>query len=172
MIRIIRQSKMVYAAFLCISFVNVAWGGNMKHVNFWTFVDNMKVNLIKTQDEMMRSFGNPLLLEHETAHTRFFIGGGFPLQDGIKIDSVDLRVSKDTAPTPAFLSFEVSGKCISREDVHKKYKGLVLSGMPTGRSLEETTSFSSNPDEKGLFVTFSFSEAKPDCLKRVIFDSK
>ncbi|WP_156103024.1 hypothetical protein [Erwinia sp. 9145] len=131
----------------------------------------MQITLQQSQSKIIDSAGLSFKLQRETNNTVYFTGQALMLKDQTAINNVDLRVSKGKNVQPAFLSFEVSGKCISKSDVKEKYPDLSLTGTPGGRSLDETTSYTTVPDANGMTLTFSFAERNPDCLKRVIFDS-
>jgi hypothetical protein len=82
--------------------------------------------------------------------------------------SIDLRAAKPGATTGGLLNVGITGACLKRRDVERKYGPLALSGVPRGRSSEEQLAFSRS--EPWGRLSFGFAEADPDCLRTVTFD--
>ncbi|TKC91160.1 hypothetical protein FAZ69_07295 [Trinickia terrae] len=58
--------------------------------------------------------------------------------------------------------FEISNRCLSRDEVKQHYPGWRIVGAPRGGSLEEQTLF--EVDEDGFAYVFGFAEKARDCL--------
>ena len=98
----------------------------------------------------------------------FFEGAGLRLRDGELVSNVDLRVKKDD-PRIGLLVLSLEGACIRIEDVRARYGALDLTDFSRGRSLDESTSFSTA--QRWGKLSFGFKERNPDCLAYVVLDA-
>jgi len=89
-----------------------------------------------------------------------------PLQDGLTVTAISMMLR----PSMQFdeksgLSFELSGQCVSLDEVRKQYGELELTQPPRGRSLEETAAWSAR--RAWGVLSLGFRQDRPDCLFRV-----
>lgn len=98
---------------------------------------------------------------------RFFDGTPVQLGDGVEVSQIDLRIKREGSH-PGFLVLNLTGHCVSLDEVRQRYKNLQIFGVPTGRSLDEATSYSTALGWGQL--SFGFRERNPACLGYVVFD--
>lgn len=129
-------------------------------------IDKVRANPTIERDAIERLLGTRLNVGAGTSAVDIYEAAGVALPDG-RVD-VDLRAAKPGATTGGLLNLGVSGACLKRGDVERKYGPLTLSGVPRGRSPNEQMAFSRT--EPWGRLSFGFAEADPDCLKTVTFD--
>ena len=129
-------------------------------------IDKVRANPTIQRDALEQLLGTRLAEGAGTAAVDVYEASGVTLPDG-RVD-IDLRAARAGATTGGILNLGISGKCLKRSDVEKKYGPLTLSGVPRGRSTAEQLAFTRA--EPWGRLSFGFAEANPDCLKTVTFD--
>lgn len=87
--------------------------------------------------------------------------------EGIAIEHIDLRTTNG-GDHPGFLIVKLSDMCISLGKLRVSHPDIVVTGAPSGRSLEEATVYST--DQSWGKLSFAFTETRPDCLASIIFE--
>jgi len=100
---------------------------------------------------------------------QFFKSQPIDLADGVVITDVDLRI-KRAGGHPGFLVLKMGGTCVTIEQIRGKYSDLTITAQPSGRSLDEETSFSQSLPWGTL--SFGFKERNRNCLATIAFDPK
>ncbi|TRW16741.1 hypothetical protein [Glacieibacterium frigidum] len=129
-------------------------------------IDKVRAGPTIERGAIERLLGTRLSEGEGTSAVDIYEASGVALPDG-RVD-IDLRAAKAGATTGGLLNLGISGACLKRGDVERKYGPLTLSGVPRGRSTEEPVSFSR--DEPWGRLSFGFAQDNPDCVKTVTFD--
>ncbi|QKJ85704.1 hypothetical protein PMPD1_0732 [Paramixta manurensis] len=159
-----------FLLFCCFFFTGYAEGDRMKGFNIWSFIEGMQTRATELDGDSIKKLPFPIFLDHENKYTAFYKGKDFKLDDGNNISSIDIRLSKEKSETPAFIAFEISGECITLDELKKKYKPLELSSYPSGNSNDEVTAYTYHKNEKQT-LSFGFKQTDPSCLHTVVIDS-
>ncbi|CAI1574704.1 hypothetical protein [Serratia ficaria] len=167
----IKNSITAFSLSLLIFSTHNAMGATVNKENLWNFISNMQNHVRETNTGNVQKFAIPVRIASENEYTKFYVGDAVSLLDGIEISDIDLRISKVDKKSPAFFSFSVSGSCITLDEVKKYYGELELTDYPTGRSLEERSSYTTGGNQYGQHISFGFSAKKPQCLSQVVIDS-
>ncbi|QHM73914.1 hypothetical protein C7M51_04275 [Mixta intestinalis] len=149
-------------------FLAIECEADTKVPTLWNFINDISASVKQmTVNNVMQS---PLefKLVKENPSVNFYQANALNLNDREKIESFDLRLSKEPEGTKPFLSFSWQGKCVSLGDIKQHYPQLTLTGVPRGRSENEMTSYTTPADKDRQTITFSFKAGKPDCLSRVV----
>jgi hypothetical protein len=111
----------------------------------------------------------------EVDHTEYFVTlaakQAVALPDGLTVTAVNLMLRPGMQfDEKSGLSFELSGHCVSLDEVRKQYEQLELTQPPRGRSQEETAAWSAH--RPWGILSFGFRQDRPDCLFRVTLRRK
>ena len=142
---------------------------NQADMGLWRVVDALAQQIPFSKQKVETVLSTRLKEENRNDYTVFFEGVGGEPDKGVVISNVDLRL-KLTGKDPGFLVLDISGACVTIDQVRARYGDIELTGMPRGSSLEEEFNYS-----KFLpwgRVSFGFKEEKPDCLSSISFHPK
>ena len=93
---------------------------------------------------------------------------GPTLADGLAVTALNLMLRNTMEfDEKSGFGMELSGACMSRDEVSRRYSDLELTQHPRGRSLEETAVWSIH--RPWGVLSFAFKQDRPDCLFRVSF---
>lgn len=153
-----------------LSFHSAA-GAPVKNKELWHFIDDMQKKTRTLTTSSIKRIIPPFTIKSENEYTAFYSSEDVALTGKIKISHLDLRVSKDEKAAPAFLSFEVTGDCITLDDVKEHYSNLRLTDYPRGESPEEKTYYTTGNNPYGQYISFGFTAKEQQCLSQVVLDS-
>jgi len=139
------------------------------NTTLWEVITTLESRIPFTKDNIEQLFHTRLEDTHNTGNTvyYFYKGGPIDLENGVSVSNIDLRIKKD-GKRPSFISLNLSGTCISWEEVKLHYKNIKITGLPKGGSLDEEVSYSDfRPWGK---LSFGFKERNPACLAGVAFN--
>lgn len=143
----------------------------MKHVDLFNFVKKMQAAYHLGIKPIAELLPVELKFVKETAHLSIFETGSFKINDDVSVDSVDLRLRRGEN-IPVIIVLEISGACVTLNDVRQVYSGLTMTDYPKGQSLDEETYYSTESDESKIHISFGFAERLPDCLRTVVLKQK
>lgn len=140
-------------------------------MTLWQLIDNAIQQIPFTRAKLESSLGTQLAPSDNSSNDAFelWMGGHAKLQDGVEIGNVDLRVKK-VGPHPGFLVLGLAGNCVTLSEVRSHYPDMKMTESPRGRSLDDTTAYTSQLAWGSL--SFSFSERKPECVSSIAFDPR
>lgn len=120
-----------------------------------------------TRANVERAFGARLAAGDANDAFAFYTAEGIAI-GGVKV-SLDWRepVAGGGATAGPLLNVRIGDGCPPRGDIERHYGPLEPTGVPRGRSPDETFSFSR--DEPWGRLSFGFAERAPDCLALVTF---
>jgi hypothetical protein len=120
-------------------------------------------------DSLEQVFGKKFV-EYESTNDRLqlFKTDNVILDDGVKIEAVTLTLVKSNNESMLTLDLAAESSCISLSSIKEKYKNLEITHVPGGRSLEESTIFTTE-DAKSRKLSFGFKVKRPDCLGMIEF---
>ena len=98
---------------------------------------------------------------------QFYRSASVSLSGGRSISNADLRI-KRTSPYPAFLVLKLAGSCVTAREVREHYAELRITHVPSGRSPDETTTYSAQASWGRLSLVFKV--ANSNCVDFVAFD--
>jgi hypothetical protein len=107
--------------------------------------------------------GAQLEISDENDYFVFLIGGTSELPDGTNIQLIDLRIPKRGHKHPGFITFELSGRCLTREEIEPRFGSLDLIGAPRGRTSDEQIVYAARFG--GADIRFGFPEHDTKCVK-------
>ena len=116
-----------------------------------------------TRAKIQAITGAQLEISDENDYFVFLIGAASELPDGTKIQLVDLRIPKRGHKHPGFMTLELSGRCLTREDIEPQFGRLDLIGAPRGRTADERIVYAARFG--GAEIRFGFPEHDPKCVK-------
>jgi len=148
-----------------------AAGAPVKNTELWHFIDDMQKKTRTLTTSSIKKLVPPVTIKSENEYTEFYSGEDVILIEKIKTSHLDLRVSKGEKTASAFLSFEVSGDCITLDDIKKRYSNLQLTDYPRGKSPEEKTYYTTENNQYGQHISFGFTAKERQCLSQVVLDS-
>ena len=129
-------------------------------------IDKVRAAPKMERDVIERLIGTRLAEGAGTSAVDVYEANNVKLSDG-KVD-IDLRAAKPGATTAGLLNISISGACLKRPDVERKYGPFAISEVPRGRSPDEQMGFSRT--EAWGRLSFGFAESNPDCVRTVTFD--
>ena len=142
----------------------------MNSINFWKFVNNVKVQTPEGLFKLAPIFNNAFVVQAENDVFISYSNSGLMLDGKVNIENIEARVfRKNRENIPFLLSLQISGICITKAELKLHYSDLTLTDTPRGRSLEEETSYSTRRNDNGVRLSFGFAEKSPDCLRSVVF---
>jgi len=97
---------------------------------------------------------------------QFFATDGAAFEGRLPIDKLEVRVRRETERAELVI-LSVAQAQIPRPQVQDRYPRLTLTSVPRGRSLEESTEFSTETSSGRL--TFGFKESDPQRLAWIAF---
>jgi hypothetical protein len=138
-------------------------------MTLWQAIDALAAQLPFSMQKVGRTLSTTLSDTHAEGGTvfQFFEGTPVRLADGAELARIDLRIKREGAH-PGFLVLELKGRCVPLAEVRQHYPALEITGVPRGRSLDESTSHTATLGWGRL--SFGFTERNPDCLTFVAFD--
>ncbi len=116
-----------------------------------------------TRAKIQAMTGAQLEISDENEYVVFLSGAASELPDGTEIRGIDLRIPKRGHKHPGFITFELSGRCLTREDIEPRFGGLDLIGAPRGRTADERIVYAARFG--GAEIRFGFPEHDPKCVK-------
>lgn len=138
----------------------------MKTLDLWTVIDYLPTRLPFSTDKIESALNVVLAKDSENEYFSFYKAGDLALSNGVVIESIDLRIRKEQ-PHPGFMVLRLTGTCVAKAEVMRRYEGLKLTEYPRGRSLNEQAHFSRR--ESWGEISFGFAERARDCLRSVVF---
>lgn len=166
MIEILNRKNIFIFMFVFFSMGNVR--GNSMDNNIWSFLELLRKEFIMPVDKFSEITGVKVNLEYYNEFTIFYRAEGVKLSENINIGSIDLRANGNELHFPSILSFDISGRCITLNDIKDKFSHLEIVDYPGGHSLNDVTTYATKNDSHGVRLGFSFAEKNPDCLARVV----
>jgi hypothetical protein len=142
-----------------------------KEMSLWQAIEALTQQIPFTKAKVERVLSTVLTETDNTGNDvfQFYESPSLGLKDGVAITNVDLRI-KRRGVHPGFMVLEIGGTCVTLKEARVHYSDLVITGSPSGRSLDDATSHSSMQSWGRL--SFGFSERNPDCLAYIAFDPK
>lgn len=141
----------------------------------WQAIDTLTQQAPFTTDKIENVLATHLVVKDNSKSPiqntafQFYTGRPVNLADDVVISNVDLRI-RYRAGHPGFLVLNLSGSCITLDMVRAHYRSLRVTDRPSGRSLDEVTSYTTSLHWGDL--SFSFKERNPNCLSSLAFDPK
>lgn len=139
-----------------------------KNITIWKIIDLISQQTPFTKEKIENATGGFLSNKTEDGPVTSFTGDNVPLADDIFIQKVELRQNSNR-PGSGLVLLDVSGRCISVEQLKTKYKMLEITEFPRGRSLDETTTYTSHFPWGA--ISFGFKEKNPECLSWIVIAS-
>lgn len=138
-------------------------------MTLWQAIDALAAQLPFSTQKVGRTLSTTLTDTNAQGSEvfRFFEGTPVRLGDGTELARIDLRIKRE-GPHPGFLVLYLGGRCVPMAELRLHYAELQITGVPRGRSLDETTSHTATLAWGRL--SFGFAERNPDCLAQVVFD--
>jgi hypothetical protein len=138
-------------------------------MSWWEAVDALAAHLPLGKAQVEQVLATTLSETGKGGNDLFHLYHSTPvaLAQGAVIANVDLRIPRSGAH-PGFMVIELDGACVSLAEVRRHYGDLVLSGVPRGHSIHETTSHTSQRPWGTL--AFGFAESNRECLAWIAFD--
>ncbi|AYM89876.1 hypothetical protein D9980_04365 [Serratia sp. 3ACOL1] len=142
----------------------------MDSINFWRFVNSVKVQLPEGLAQIAHFFNGAFVVEDENDVFISYKNKNFMLDGKVNIENIGAKVfRKNNKNAPYLLTLQVSGICITLPEVKQHYSDLTITDVPRGRSLEEETSYTTVRYSNNVKLSFGFAEKKPDCLRSIVF---
>lgn len=138
-------------------------------MTLWQSIDALAAQLPFSIQKVGRTLSTTLSDTHAEGGTvfQFFEGTPVRLADGTELARIDLRIKREDA-SQGFLVLELKGRCVPMAELRQHYPALEIAGVPRGRSLDESTTFTATSGWGRL--SFGFAERNPGCLAFVAFD--
>lgn len=119
------------------------------------------------KEKVEHTLSTSFFLREQNEYTISFNANDIQLADGVLIRNIELRASKNLQ-TPGLLIIDIVGKCFSLKKIKNHYDALEITGVPRGKSLDESTTYSASLPWGTL--SFGFKERDPQCLSWVVLD--
>lgn len=167
--------------FLCASYISMPFtNGNAfpqkimdismpsKDITIWKMIDLISQQVPFTKEKLESVTRRFLSKKTGDGPVISFTGHNVPLADDIFIQKIELRQNPNH-PRSGLVVIDVSGRCISVDQLKTNYEKLEITEFPRGKSLDETTTYTSR------FVwgaiSFGFKEKNPECLSWIVIAS-
>jgi len=140
---------------------------DLQHTTLWQIIEILGDQPSLSPDKIKQVLPTDFSKRRRSAYTSFYDGGPLYLADQINIEAIDLRV-RLMNEAQGLIALEISGFCVTLEQVRVHYPDLVLTDIPRGRSLDEKTYWTAYLPWGEL--SFGFKERNPDCLASVVIN--
>ncbi|WP_035058444.1 hypothetical protein [Andreprevotia chitinilytica] len=125
------------------------------------FIADFHDAIVTQSEKRIEEFVGEFKLDFHTKYARYYIFGPIALPGGAIIQQGN--VVSDGNRVEIFGNFEISGVCITREDVWQRYGKLPITGWPMpGIPMSKTYYTATFADSA---IDFGFAEKNPDCLR-------
>jgi hypothetical protein len=133
------------------------------HTDIWSFTKAF-IQVIRAQQlDQVRNFLGGLRVQQENKFFTFYTANTLSLRSGERVGAFLISAGRNGKDVSA--RFEVSDRCILRDEVAQHYPGWRLVAVPRGDSPEEETLFRVEID--GFAYAFGFAEKARDCLNSI-----
>lgn len=137
-----------------------------REMTLWEVIDQLgsKTPLRREKVETLfkASFSK---MESSNQYFTFWEGDGGSLQNGVRLPRIVLGVRNEDEKDPGMLTLNLSGTCVTLDEIKKRYGELAVVGYPRGRSEDEETKYEAKAPWGKL--VFGFAERNPECLSSV-----
>lgn len=136
--------------------------------SLWKIITEIEKQMPISVNDAEKTLGISFTARKNSEYFILLSGQGRLLDEGVSITEANLMLSPSLEfDQRSALGLEIDGQCVSLTEIRKRFSELKLVQAPRGRSLQETTVWSST--RNWGFITFAFKEEKPLCLSSVSF---
>ena len=139
-------------------------------LNLWQTIDASALQILFTQAKMESVLNTQFFESDNGANNvfRFFDSKPVRLKDKIIIFNADLHLKRQRNH-PGFMVLNLSGSCLSLQQVRTHYSDLKLTEIPSGAPLDEEVTYSVQQPWGNL--SFGFKDRNAQCLTYVAMDT-
>jgi hypothetical protein len=139
-----------------------------KNMTIWQLLSALEPLMPFSAEKLETATGSKFDVAQRDDHFINYVAGGQSLEGAVAIDKMNLMLRPPARfDEKSAFAMELSGACITLEDVRGHYADLHQSASARGRSPQEVTVW--RCDRAWGVLSFAFKEANPDCLFRVSF---
>ncbi|WP_206996244.1 hypothetical protein [Trinickia mobilis] len=136
---------------------------NIAPTDIWSFTTAF-IQVVRSQNmDVFAELLSGIREEERNEYVTFYTADPITLPSGERLRAISISENRYRKRIGA--GFEISNRCISRDEVKQHYPGWRVVEAPRGGSLEEQTLFQVDVD--GYAYTFGFAEKAPDCLNSI-----
>lgn len=133
----------------------------------WQMIEAIERNMPLTKEGAEQALGTSFQLAQQDQYSVHWISEEVLLDNGARISNASLVLGAKGPVASQGITLNLTGECITRNEVKARYGEMEIVGHPRGHSLQEATSFGAAQLWGELI--FAFREIDPDCLAYVTF---
>jgi len=138
--------------------------------SLWALIDKIGTAQPVKKEQFDSLLAATLTETSKNEYFTFWSGtSALQLEGKAKITKIELGIA-NKEPANAMMTLSIGDGCVSKRDVTAYFPMMKIHGAPTGRSLDEETTYVA--EEKWGEVTLGFAERNSDCLSSVGFEFK
>lgn len=164
-------SKRLWVSVLIILVLSAGCTKKVENMNIFEFIDKTRSEYKLGYENFMKASPGEFYLYDKSERDFWYKTKPFTLDDGVVIENADLRVWKGS-DVPVLINLDISGACITVNDLKRLYPDMKLSSIPRTDSPAEMLYFRTSTDKNNVILFFGFANALPDCLGGIVIREK
>lgn len=142
-----------------------------RHIGFFDFINKTRSEYKLGYKNLMANSPVGFYIYDETERDFWYKAKSFLLDNVVIVENTYLRVWKGR-DVPVLINLDISGACITVNDLKRLYPYMKLSSIPRTDSPAEMLYFRTSTDKNNIMISFGFANALPDCLGGIVIREK